>query len=59
MTRHAKKKENIAKFVEKIKADRHALYLERKAEREKAMMQGKNTTGRIKLGAPKPKFESE
>ncbi|KAG0370446.1 Required for respiratory growth protein 9 mitochondrial [Gamsiella multidivaricata] len=52
-TKARKRKDNISADIERIKAERHALWLERKAEREKARVKTGRITSRVKLGAPK------
>lgn len=48
-----KKKENVSADVERMRAERHTAWLERKAEREKNRQSSNASSGRIKLGAPK------
>ncbi|KAF8937176.1 Neugrin-domain-containing protein [Dissophora ornata] len=53
------RKSNISADVEKIKAERHASWLELRANRERNRRKAGATTSRIKLGAPKRSIVSE
>lgn len=50
LARHRARKANVSADLERRKAERHALWLEKKAERERI---AKQMPSRIKLGAPK------
>jgi len=50
LARHRARKANVSADLERRKAERHAIWLEKKAEREK---KAKQMPSRIKLGAPK------
>ncbi|KFH72764.1 hypothetical protein MVEG_03053 [Podila verticillata NRRL 6337] len=50
LARHRARKANVSADLERRKAERHAIWLEKKAEREK---KAKQIPSRIKLGAPK------
>ncbi|KAF9942195.1 hypothetical protein BGZ65_008281 [Modicella reniformis] len=59
MIKQQKRKMNVEAHIERIKTERHAIWLKDKAKNENAVQKNRSTTKRIKLGAPKRAIEVE